>query len=71
MSRYWCVIDCNDCSVFFDCRSLQIMTFPTMCEITLTARGPVVGIVRKWCGFSSRGYLATILAKDFFPAGRS
>lgn len=71
MSRYWRVIDCNDCSVLFGCLSLQIMTFQTMCETTLTARGPVVGSLRKWCGFSGRGYLATILANDFFPAGLS
>ena len=45
------------------------MTFQTMCETTLTARGPVVGSLRKWCGFSGHGYLATILANDFFPAG--
>jgi hypothetical protein len=32
---------------------------------------PVVGSLRKWCGLSGHGYLAIILANDFFPAGLS
>jgi hypothetical protein len=57
MSRYWRVIDCNDCSVLFGCLSRQIMTFQTMCETTLTARGQLSAA----CA-SGAVYLVTVIS---------